>query len=77
MNLIRVLIIGLLVWLVYRMIRAALNKPRRQGPTKPAALSTDMVRCQHCGIHIPRDEALQQGDAFYCSPEHREQDQGE
>ena len=72
MNLIRVLIIALLGWLVYRMIRSALNKPRGGRAAKPVALSTDMVRCHYCGIHIPKDEALQQGEHYYCSPEHRE-----
>lgn len=74
MNLIRVAIIALLVWLVYRMVRAAFSKPRVAAAKGKPALSTDMVRCHHCGIHIPKDEALQAGDHFYCSPEHREQD---
>ena len=74
MNLIRVLIIALLVWLVYRMIRAKLNKPSLQHKSPRATLSTDMVRCHHCGIHIPANEALQQGEHYYCSAEHRDQD---
>jgi uncharacterized protein len=30
-----------------------------------------MVRCAHCGIHLPADEALSAGALHYCGPEHR------
>ncbi|MBE0509097.1 MAG: hypothetical protein K0A95_06280 [Chromatiales bacterium] len=76
MNLIRVLIIALLVWLAYRAIRGMLSKPRPGKARRPESLSTDMVRCQHCGIHIPKHEALPRGEHYYCSPEHRDLDQG-
>ncbi len=73
MNLIRVLIIALLAWLVYRMIRGAFARPRvGQRPGKER-LSTDMVRCDFCGIHIPANEALEQEGRYFCSEEHREQ----
>jgi uncharacterized protein len=29
-----------------------------------------MVQCAHCGIYIPEQEALHQGDQFYCSRSH-------
>jgi len=29
-----------------------------------------MVRCAHCGIHLPRSEALLQGGHTWCSAEH-------
>jgi uncharacterized protein len=35
----------------------------------------DMVRCAHCGLHLPRSDALPGGagdpPALYCSAEHR------
>lgn len=74
MNLIRVLIIGLLAWLVYRMIRKALSKPRTRGPRQAERLSTNMVRCEVCGVHVPQSEALERDGVFYCSTEHRDQD---
>ena len=73
MNLIRVLIIGLLAWLVYRMIRKAFSKPRAQGPREPQRLSTKMVRCEQCGIHVPQDEAVPGDGRYFCSAEHRDQ----
>ena len=74
MNLIRVLIIGLLAWLVYRMIRSAFSKPRPARRQENARLSTNMVRCHLCGMHVPVDDALREGERYYCSPEHRDQD---
>jgi len=32
----------------------------------------DMVRCAHCGLHIPRSEGLQSGGNYFCGAEHRD-----
>nr|WP_298135857.1 PP0621 family protein [uncultured Pseudomonas sp.] len=32
-----------------------------------------MVRCAHCGVHVPRTRALLQDDNWYCSQAHLEQ----
>ena len=32
-----------------------------------------MVRCAHCGVHLPNDRALQLGNDWYCSQPHLEQ----
>jgi uncharacterized protein len=29
-----------------------------------------MVRCAHCGVHLPREEALADGRLWYCSQAH-------
>lgn len=42
---------------------------RRGAP--PAPPSEGMVACAHCGVHVPRSEALIEGDMAYCSAEHR------
>jgi len=30
-----------------------------------------MVACAHCGVNLPRSEALESAGRFYCSEEHR------
>ncbi len=30
-----------------------------------------MIGCARCGLHVPESEAVREGDAFYCSEEHR------
>lgn len=34
-----------------------------------------MVRCAHCGIHLPRSDAFLQHDQTWCSKAHAEQHQ--
>ncbi len=71
MNLIRLIVIGLIIWLLYRMFLRVLQKPAsRQQP--PKSIARDMVKCAHCGIHIPVDEALCRDEVCYCSAEHRD-----
>jgi uncharacterized protein len=31
-----------------------------------------MVSCAHCGLHLPRTDALPAGERFFCSEEHRQ-----
>ena len=33
-----------------------------------------MVKCLHCGLHIPENEAIKQGDKVFCSLEHARQE---
>jgi uncharacterized protein len=41
-------------------------------PAAPAAPKA-MLRCAHCGLHLPASDALGgPGDAVYCSAAHRE-----
>jgi uncharacterized protein len=72
MNLIRLIAIGLIIWLLYRMIYRMLNKPKAQEQVARQEPSRDMVKCAHCGIHIPKSEALERDGKAYCSPEHRD-----
>ena len=72
MNLIRLIVIGLIIWLLYRMFVRVLQKPASKSKKPPKGIARDMVKCAHCGIHIPADEALYRDDKCYCSPEHRD-----
>jgi uncharacterized protein len=72
MNLIRLVVIGLIIWLLYRMFQRMLNKPETTQNEPQEKPSGRMVKCAHCGIHIPQDEALEQDEHYYCSPEHRD-----
>ncbi|WP_459867855.1 PP0621 family protein [Endothiovibrio diazotrophicus] len=33
---------------------------------------TDTARCAHCGLHVPKGEALYEDGHCYCSAAHRE-----
>lgn len=64
----------LVVLTVWRMLNA--RGSRRDIPRKPAAppaargVAEPMVRCAHCGIHLPRSEALLLNGRTWCSQEH-------
>ncbi|WP_277404946.1 PP0621 family protein, partial [Achromobacter xylosoxidans] len=45
-------------------------KPRGTATPPAAGAPEAMVRCAHCGIHLPRSEALLQGGRTWCSQEH-------
>jgi uncharacterized protein len=36
----------------------------------PAGSAQDMVRCAHCGLHLPAPDAVQSGGHLYCGAEH-------
>ncbi|MFM7026878.1 MAG: PP0621 family protein [Limnohabitans sp.] len=61
------LLVILLVWWAYRRTRA--TAARQEPPQAPA--TQDMVVCTHCGIHLPRDEAVAGTRGQYCSTAHR------
>ncbi len=72
--LIRLLLIVLVVLAVLWWMRGRRQKSAQ--PAKPAAappqLAQAIVPCAHCGIHLPRQEALPGlGVALYCSDAHR------
>lgn len=79
----RILIILGLVALALWMLRKALGRPvahkvqdaeeakttRTAGDQKdPPALG--LVACTHCGLHLPRSEAVWQADQPFCSEAH-------
>ena len=80
------LIIGIAlgVYWLWRQGRMAEAREARQAPpAAPAAARNsplkspqDMVACAHCGLHLPRSEALADGPGgsapFYCSAAHRQ-----
>lgn len=45
------------------------KKPAPGAPPRPKPLES-MVRCAHCGIHLPRSEALLQDGRTWCGADH-------
>lgn len=58
--------IGVLIWLVRR---AASDRGAAKPPPPPAEAGS-LVRCARCGVHVPRQDAIQRDDLAYCGPEH-------
>jgi uncharacterized protein len=66
--LIVILVVAAGLWMLLRR--------RRREPPAAAARSAHrpaqaMVQCSHCGVHLPRAEALVSEDLTFCSEAHR------
>ncbi|OZI66541.1 PP0621 family protein [Bordetella genomosp. 11] len=48
----------------------AARTPRGRAPAGRTVPAEQMVRCAHCGIHLPRSEATLIGGRTWCSHEH-------
>jgi uncharacterized protein len=62
-------LVVLAVWLIRRALRGPAGK-MDVGKTATQANGGELVRCAHCGVHLPRAEARQAAGALYCSEEH-------
>lgn len=69
--LIKLILLALGVWIIYRILKSY-NRNVEQDQAPRAAISEDMVRCVHCGVHLPRSEAVVSRDEFFCNNEHRQ-----
>jgi uncharacterized protein len=77
------IIAALLAWLA----RTRAKPPAQPPPSKPtgtqtpaspsaaagAAQPASMLRCAHCGVHLPGSDAVVVRGTAYCSDEHRQQ----
>ena len=64
----RLIVLIALVVLAVWLVRRALRGPSATG--KPVAHEAELVRCAHCGVHLPKLEAREAAGALYCSEEH-------
>lgn len=67
----KLLFLLLAILVVYWILRAYRKRiDRSQGPGKPAS-EEDMVRCEHCGVHLPRSESVTTRGIHFCSADHQ------
>ncbi len=62
------LAVGLLLWLLFGR---APRKSKPPGGAQPGG-AEEMVSCAHCGVHLPRSDALAARSLHYCSAAHRD-----
>lgn len=63
-----VLVVAIGIW---RNRRDKETETESRRPPPPLAGPQDILACAHCGVHIPKAEALMLGSQAYCCPEHR------
>jgi uncharacterized protein len=67
----RYLFIALAIWGVFLIIRHLLRQNRLKKEDPKTTKSVDSVQCGYCGLHLPRNEAIQSGNDYFCSREHQ------
>jgi uncharacterized protein len=65
-----VLIVVVAIWLIRRALAHASRAKQGDGQAGKPPLQGDLVKCAHCGTHLPLPEARAVGDRVYCSDEH-------
>jgi uncharacterized protein len=68
-----VVVVLAVLWLVRGRGRRG---PPPDAPPSPPAGPQAMVRCAHCGVHLPANDALSGPRGSYCSADHRRLDGG-
>jgi uncharacterized protein len=63
-----VLVVLVVFWLLLRGRKP--NRPATRSPTDEGAPQT-MVQCSHCGVHLPRVDALVDTRGAFCTESHR------
>lgn len=63
------IVIGLVVWALIRNYQRSLNQSATRTSEKAVE---NMVKCAHCGVNLPRSEAIYSGGDFFCTPEHKQ-----
>lgn len=69
----KLLVIFLGLLLVYWILKSYRKSVDRRGRPPQGGTGEDMVRCDQCGIHLPRSESFTTRGNFYCSAEHQRQ----
>jgi uncharacterized protein len=70
----KIFLIVVAIVAVVLIVRFLLRQRRLERPRTVAG--GDMVRCAHCGLHLPVGSAIQDGQRWYCSREHQRLSRG-
>lgn len=64
--------LGLVIYLLLKNYQRKLGQPGQPGrPGAGERGPEDMVKCTHCGVNLPRSEAVFSRGEFFCTPEHQ------
>ncbi|MBF0589877.1 MAG: hypothetical protein HQL53_12190 [Magnetococcales bacterium] len=67
MGLIRLIILGALIYFAIRWIINKLKPPQPSPQVGPEAQSDRLAQCAQCGVWIPQRRSIQRADQHYCT----------
>ncbi|MEW6132863.1 MAG: PP0621 family protein [Pseudomonadota bacterium] len=62
-------VLGVVAYLLFKNYQRRLRRPEGAPPGERGP--EDMVKCAHCGVNLPRSEAIFSRGEFFCTPEHQ------
>ena len=63
----KIILLAVIFFVAYSLAKD--RSPKSSAPKAPK--TEDMVKCAHCGIHLPRSESIASGNLSFCCEEHR------
>lgn len=73
------LLVLVVIWVAFMLWRSGRRREVERSAPPPSdapSLPQAMIRCAHCGLHLPAADALSgKGGKAYCSAAHRQADQ--
>lgn len=69
-RLILLVVAAVVVYWLLKSFRRQLPGEHQPGD-EVSGQAEDMVRCVHCGVHLPKRESILAGDRYFCSEAHR------
>ena len=69
----RLLLLAAIAVVVYLLLKSyRKNASGKNESGQDGAAAEDMVRCAHCGVHLPKGESVQADGNFFCGAGHRD-----
>lgn len=67
-------LLALVAYVGWQWMRRSALRDQRNRTThgRSDAVPQVMVSCAVCGLHLPQQEALTEGDRYYCCDDHRQ-----
>jgi uncharacterized protein len=67
----KILLFLVVVFVLLWLLRGATTRRRGGNAAPPPQAPQEMIACAHCGVHLPRDEALPGRGGVFCGDAHR------
>ena len=68
----KLIVLALIFALAWWLLKKYSGSITRKQPPQ-TRVTEDMVRCEHCGVHLPRSESHTSDGKVFCSEDHLNQ----
>jgi uncharacterized protein len=68
----RLIFLIVIVVAIVLLVRSYRKKVAQQDQPPIQSAAEDMVRCAHCGVHLPKSESILSEENYFCSAAHRD-----